>query len=72
MECFVQLRLQDYSWKQDFEADFTKKVGLKILNKAEDEYYHQSAKQVGSRSDPTFYRAWSWSKLFACFNLNVK
>ena len=25
---------QDYSWIQGFEADFPKKVGLKILNEA--------------------------------------
>ena len=28
-------RFQDYSWLQDFEADFPKKVTLKILNKAD-------------------------------------
>ena len=28
---------QDYYWIQDFEADFPKKVGLKMLNKAD--YY---------------------------------
>ena len=29
--------------------------------------YHQSVKQFGSRSGPTFYWAWSGSKLFAKF-----
>ena len=27
--------LQDYSWIQDFEADFPQKVGLKMLNSAD-------------------------------------
>ena len=28
-------RFQDYSWIQDFEADFPKKVSLEILNEAD-------------------------------------
>ena len=33
--------------------------------------YHQSVKQFGSRSGPTFYRAWSGSKLFEKFHFNI-
>ena len=30
---------QDYSWIQDFEADFPKKVSLKMLNSADNDSF---------------------------------
>ena len=43
-------------WNIFFKINFSKIISQE---------YHQSVKQFGSRSDPTFCRAWSGSKLFA-------
>ena len=57
---YFQLLIFQYNFYYSFLLYYCTVIECWIFFK-----YHQGVKQYGSRSGPTFCRAWSWSKLLA-------
>ena len=62
---------QDYSWIQDFEADFLQKASLKMLNWGDDNSFSDLFSVFLRTIDHLNLKLWIFSEHNACFKIGV-